>query len=903
MNCDKYFKFKLVYKSMGNCYNSKRKQINVSLDIKSTHIPQTLITKTQENHLESNEKRRKTTKKTQNNQEYRNSEDLDAPTAQVCLKPKTKKDRIEIKKALLKHFLFSSLPEENLESLIENMKFYTLGAKEVIFCQGQPGFNFFVLMDGIVEIIVNGVFKGYISHGNGFGELALIHDSGRTATIQTVTSVSLWGIDRSIFRGALKTLSEIKFEENFKFITSIPFFSKLSMPQLESLVSVLVNQAYKDGQQIIIEGDPGNLFYIIQEGSVQCSFNQKVIRVLHEQEYFGEQALIYNTFRTATVTAIGKVKVLSIGRDILVSILGDSLQKIVYRNSLKITFERCEVLQKLSQFQINKLIDCINVFSYKNNQIVIKKGKKTNKKIWFVLRGRLESKGTLINVFENIGGKFIYSNIEDTFDSDYTVCIDADIGVLKKTTLEEVTGNTLFNVIKQNKIVQVLKKIQIFTMLSENKLESLASMLKIQRFNDNEIIIRQDDQSDSIYIVKKGEVNVVKDNNILRVISKGDYFGEKSIILNENRTASVVSKGKSKLWGINRDDFMSIIDQSIEKLLIKKISLQDDLISLSDLIILKKIGQGAFSEVFLCMKSQTKMAYAIKGISKTNILKHSLQQSLVLERKILLEIDHPFIVKLIKTFKDDNHVYFLQEYVNGVNLYEVLRVLNLLNSNDCRFYTACIVSIMEYLHQRSIIYRDLKPENLIVDENGYLKLIDFGTSKIINSRTYTVVGTPQYMAPEIILGKGYSFSVDLWSLGVMIFEFVCGVVPFGEDEEEPIAVYKEIIEGNIIYPRFIKQNCREKVIIEQLLRTNPAIRGTAEILKQHKWLAGIDWDDLLLKKLKPPYIPQLEDISDYLQDVPAQSSPEFLVAAQESVQEKISSPGAKLFNADWDFEF
>ena len=154
-----------------------------------------------------------------------------------------------------------------------------------------------------------------------------------------------------------------------------------------------------------------------------------------------------------------------------------------------------------------------------------------------------------------------------------------------------------------------------------------------------------------------------------------------------------------------------------------------------------------------------------------------------LERSILVKIDHPFIVKLVKTMKDKNYVYFLMDYIKGKELFDVIRDIGLLNKYQTQFYGASIMLAVQYLHERKFIYRDIKP----------IKLIDFGTAKAINDRTKTIIGTPHYMAPEVILGEGYSFKVDFWSIGICMYEFMCGGVPFGENHEEAMDVYISII--------------------------------------------------------------------------------------------------------------
>jgi cGMP-dependent protein kinase len=135
--------------------------------------------------------------------------------------------------------------------------------------------------------------------------------------------------------------------------------------------------------------------------------------------------------------------------------------------------------------------------------------------------------------------------------------------------------------------------------------------------------------------------------------------------------------------------------------------------------------------------------------------------------------------------KDEERIYFLTEHVQGCDLFDAIRAMGLLSDADCKFHVACLILILEHLHERDIVYRDLKPENIMIDDQGYPKLIDFGTAKVIDRRTYTIVGTPHYMAPEIIIGKGYDTKVDYWAVGVILYEFMCGGVPFGEEEEDP----------------------------------------------------------------------------------------------------------------------
>lgn len=848
-----------------NCIRSKTKsetitygKRNTELTIKSFRSTEFLGTEPSDFKPQKKEHVRQMSKDSSSRAEG----DSDVPNAKIIKKIKTQEDRKVIKRALLRHFLFTHLPPGNIDEIIEEMQCYSLGPRDILFRQGDPGHNFFVLAEGTVEIIINGTSKGVIKEGNGFGELALIHDSLRTATIRTVEKVHLWGIGRKVFREALKTLSSLKFDENKRFLQCVPFLSCLTESQLDSIVAVSVCQCFTHGQKILIEGDPGDHFYIIQEGSVECSSGGVIKRVLNAGDYFGEQALLYNTLRTASITAISKVKVLSLGREMLTTVLGDKLQYTLYKNTLRIAFDSSKYLKGLKKSQIEQIIEKIEVYSYKNAEIVVPQGTIKNRNLWVVLKGSICSNKKTKNVFGCLGGSWIYKEDPGLTSSDFFASADLDIGVIRKDMLEELIDGKLSAVVKENQIIEILKKVHLFRMLVDSKLRLLSKCVRVKKFIENEQVFAQGEEGHSIYFVNDGEVNVIKDGNIMRTLGKGTYFGERSIINNEKRTASVICKTKADLYVLSKVDFMDIVDDNMLSLLKKRIKLQDDSIKLPDLVYVSTLGKGTFGCVYLCTNKNNNELYALKTVSRKKIDSHSLHESLNLERETLLSIEHQFIVKLVKTLKDSKRIYFLLEYVQGLSLYDVLRILNLLNTSDCRFYSACLVTILEHLHSNKIVYRDLKPENIMVDEDGYLKLLDFGTAKIVKDRTFTVIGTPHYMAPEVILGKGYNYSVDLWSLGVMIYEFVCGMVPFGENaQDEPYTIYKHIISGRLSYPKFIMSTCREKPIIETLLSNVPSMRGSAEKVKSHKWFNGIDWENLLSRKLRTPYIP-LSDCLD-----------------------------------------
>merc|ERR1719262_1046576 len=216
---------------------------------------------------------------------------------------------------------------------------------------------------------------------------------------------------------------------------------------------------------------------------------------------------------------------------------------------------------------------------------------------------------------------------------------------------------------------------------------------------------------------------------------------------------------------------------------------------MKDLRLKAIVGRGSFGVVKLVHhKSDKDREYALKCVGKKQVVKQGQQKSIRIERDINAECYHPCIMQFIKTFQDAKNVYFLTEFLGGGDLFFAIREIGNLTKSQAHFYSASIALALEYLHARHIMYRDLKPENVLLDFKGNTKLVDFGCCKKA-LRTNTLVGTPEYFAPETILGKGYTCVVDWWALGVMMHEFICGPLPFGRDieGEDQLELFKEIL--------------------------------------------------------------------------------------------------------------
>ena len=832
----------------------------------------------------------------------------EAPNAVIQDLPKTEQEVRLILNSLSKHFIFSTLKPEYKGIMVHHMKHYFLNPIEKIFEQGQPGNNFYVVASGKLEVIVNSRQVAQLKPGDSFGEMALIHDTLRTATIQTLDKSSLWGLDRKTFRNTLELLESVNYEENKLFIETISIFETLTPNQKESLVHAVSTQYFNPSTRIIKEGEPGELLYIVKEGNVLCTRGELEIRRLGKGSYFGEQALLYNEMRTATVTAIDRVKCVAISGQKLNKVLGSQLQSIIYQNSIRIALEKNHFMRKLTKEQIDALIINLKIKTFTDRAVIIASGMLKKSHMWIIVKGSImkESQDIIAKVFDIISAESMIKSLEGVFESNLLAGGDTDIAFITQTEFNLLLGGNYSEITHKNEALKVLKRVQILQSLDIATLNSIMSAMQELAYKDGDIIVEQNDLGDSFFIVKSGIVEILRDGQNLRTITKHDYFGERSLIFNDFRSATVKAKGPVCCWTLIRSEFMELLGDQVTKQLLRRIGLQDDSITLDDLTAVKLLGSGMFGNVFLTVHKTKKLLYALKTVDRRKIAAYEIHDSIVLERRVLMQLDHVFIMKLVRTFKDSSRLYFLLEFINGTDLFEVMRKLNLISEQDSRFYTACIIEILEHLHDRQIIYRDLKPENIVVDEEGYPRLIDFGTAKFVKGRTFTIVGTPHYMAPEIISGNGYGLNVDFWSLGIMLYEFLFGMVPFGEDEEEPYGIYQKVQERKLEFPGWMEKNSKTRAIITQLLSKNPPKRigGSIENLKNHTWFSGFEWDKLIARKLKAPYLPPEKKINDIEELIRANKSMDEIIAKVEAADD-IPLPRKRntRITEDWDREF
>jgi len=286
--------------------------------------------------------------------------------------------------------------------------------------------------------------------------------------------------------------------------------------------------------------------------------------------------------------------------------------------------------------------------------------------------------------------------------------------------------------------------------------------------------------------------------------------------------------------------------------------------SISDFKLLDLLGSGSFAKVRLCQHLKSGRLFCMKILNQNKIIRLRQEIHVCNEKEVLLQVENPFIVKLYTTFKDNKYLYFLQEFIAGGELFDYIRTHGNLSAQVTQIYAAEIILALEYLHNLDIIYRDLKPENLLIDHFGHIKLTDFGFAKKIKENTKSMCGTPEYIAPEILSGHGHGKSADWWSLGILIYEMLVGVPPFVSEGSQN-DIFRLIREGRIIVPPEVDPAAKdliEKLVVVDVEKRLGNLEGGIEDIKNHSFFIGVDWSKIQNREIAPlkPRIKPLKNL-------------------------------------------
>ncbi|XP_073690971.1 cGMP-dependent protein kinase 1a isoform X1 [Garra rufa] len=544
-----------------------------------------------------------------------------------------------------------------------------------------------------------------------------------------------------------------------------------------------------------------------------------------------------------------------------------------------------DFMKNLEMSQIQEIVDCMYPVDYDKNSCIIKEGD-VGSLVYVMEEGKVEVTKESLKLCTMGPGK-VFGELAILYNCTRTATVRTVTSV-KLWAIDRQCFQTIMmrtGLIKHAEYMELLKSVLTFRGLSEEILSKLADVLEETHYEDGDYIIRQGARGDTFFIISKGKVTMTREDCpgqepvYLRSMGKGDSFGEKALQGEDIRTANIIAAESVTCLVIDRDSYKHLIggledvsnkgsEDAEAKAKYEAENAFFSNLNLSDFNIIDTLGVGGFGRVELVqLKSDEMKTFAMKILKKRHIVDTRQQEHIRSEKLIMQEAHSDFIVRLYRTFKDSKYLYMLMEACLGGELWTILRDRGNFDDSTTRFYTSCVVEAFAYLHSKGIIYRDLKPENLILDHRGYAKLVDFGFAKKIGfgKKTWTFCGTPEYVAPEIILNKGHDISADYWSLGILMYELLTGSPPFSGPD--PMKTYNIILRGidMIEFPKKITKNAAN--LIKKLCRDTPSerlgnLKNGVKDIQKHKWFEGFNWDGLRKGTLTPPIIPNVTSSTD-----------------------------------------
>ena len=754
-----------------------------------------------------------------------------------------------------KHFFLQTLNHQAKDEIIISMSLYRVKEGKTLYTQGFSGNYWYIVKSGELERLYNNKLIGQLKTGDSFGERALMNGVPRSNTVIAKTDCLLWGLRRQVFRKILEFIFTSNYEQNMKFLDGI------NMPLDTTFKSIMANnliqEIYEKDQYICKEGEFASCMYIIKDGEVECIKDDKIIRTLKKGDNFGQKALLEGDIRSLDVKAKTDCKIYSISTEFFKNQFGDNFREQLYFNFITTSFMISKAFSQINSKMISKTFKHFSFRSLKNNELVYPKGQKIEEKLCVVLEGNIVDKK--INKIEAKRYEILYEKklsegSNDVFKNNLVAEPDCILAEIDFDTFKEILGGDLKAAQAKSSQLNTFDNIPLMRILSDDKIEFLQNNLKVEKFQNGKKIINQGDTGDKLYIIKQGRVDFFVNSRYIRSLNDGEDFGARSLILTtDKRSATAIANGEVYCYTLTSKIFKSILEPNLYEYFTNKIYLEDNTIELKDLDNIKELGSGSFGSVNLVKNKKNKYYYAIKALDLQQIKKENLEVCVELEKDVLLKIDHPFIMKMVKYLKNESYIFFINEYIKGKELWEVIRDIGLLSKEQTQFYGGSILLAIDYLHKQKVIYRDIKPENVMVTVKGYIKIIDFGTVKEIQDRTSTIIGTSHYMAPEITKGEGYSFQVDIWSIAICMYEFFCGKLPFGEDYDDPMDIYRAVSKEELSFPDFVKD---EKFIqlMNKMLKKNPTQRlWKFKQIKEDPYFNDFDWNKLISLSYPPPY--------------------------------------------------
>lgn len=630
-----------------------------------------------------------------------------------------------IKDVLKSHFFMRNLSEENMKEVIKEMFLSEIKANSVVLMKGTVGVFLYIVKEGLLEVEVDGNCINILKSGDSFGELALLHNSTRTSTVISKTDCLCWCLDRRKFRKVIDHINSNNFTESKHFIKSMPILANIPNDMISILCSNILKIYYENNEYIIRKGDTSQCMYIIKEGEVDIYKDNQHIRTLGKNDYFGDQGLLLNQLRTMNVISKGKCVIYCITKELMIRMLGQNYLEILILSLIKHCFNKSKYFSTFNLSLLDQIFNYFEIKKYNHKEVVIPKGESINSKVIVLLEGDLVDSTTKEVLARR--GEIVFEDYLIKYSSKNCIVKAVnDIIAQPDCLMVETNTNTFLNrlgienfseILSRFTSMNLLLKIPYFSRLSYESRNEVINLFKTEKIPKGMEIIKQGQSDPFFYIIKNGSIQVKKNTDIVNDDKFNCYFNDSSLFKDLRSDYSIFSQTNLEILKVESSKLVKYFSDPLLKYYRETYLYRSCIPSIKDLIFIRDLGASSIGTISLVKCKFSHLYFASKSISKIRIVEEKLLDILYNESQISKQLEHPFITKAIKALQSKHHVIFIKEYINGSELFVAMNEIGLFNKAISQFFFSSILFAIDYLHKQNIIYRDVKPENVIIADN------------------------------------------------------------------------------------------------------------------------------------------------------------------------------------------
>lgn len=725
---------------------------------------------------------------------------------------KSEEEEEQITRALSSVFAFESMSSNSMKTLIAAFEPEEAEAGVEIVGPDKEDDNFYVVADGEVRVDCEGDELDILTSGEHFGETNLFHKppNKRRLSYSAVSRTQLFKVDQATYRSVLQTETRTVEKRKKELADKLPLFESMSQESRNKVASVMQSVSFGKGEKIPIGSGADNRLYVVDKGSVRCMDSSEAGdngRIVKSGAHFGGEAFFKPTYIESHVEAVAETNVSTFFIDVS-----------TYEQAVGPVNER--IMPDVHSTRFKELKPSVHVFE----------GFRFNKKKPLTLTEM----------------RAVVSLMEDRIYEKGDIIVEAGkelparAYILRKGMAEARTGPANVSWIVAG------------TLFGDSLFNSALST------------------GENVGICV--ETVTAAEKCIVSVVRIEDFLSTKDLYLKKGNHQRYQPADYSDS---DSTDSESDVSDYEEEDVAGKFATKGHVFKLENLVKETILGEGGFGQVWM-VYDQTEpkpKPYAFKIQSKYELTKTANAEVAVREKNILSKLNHPGVISLLAAYQDESFIYFLLNMMRGGELYSLMHPLdedlstNGFPESQAKFYAFALADALAYIHSKGIVYRDLKPENVLIDDRGYPVLVDFGLAKELKDgeKTFTLRGTPGYLPPEVVLSMGHTFSADHWSLGVLIHEMFDGDGPFFYFGIDQVDLYRSIVQD----PHDPPENASPEAcdFIDHLLVKDPVRRlgslagGEADILN-NVWFEDMDLGALRKGKIKAPWVPEIEDSFD-----------------------------------------